>query len=66
MLISSPFAPLDIPIPTLIPCPDTFAAVTPIITVVVEAGTVYIPTVDTPILFFDFNFFKQSQNNFHN
>jgi len=23
--------------------------------VVVEAGTVYIPTVDTPILFFDFN-----------
>ena len=37
------------------PVPDGIAAVTPIITVVVAAGTVYIPTVDTPILFFDFN-----------
>ena len=54
MFISSPFVALDIPIPTLIPWPDTFVQVTPIITVVVAPGTVYIPTVDTPILFFDF------------
>ena len=40
MLISSPFDPLDIPIPTFTPCPETFAQVTPIITVVVAPGTV--------------------------